>query len=217
MREGSPGFAGLGEAASSRSRPWLHRPRRVLQATRYEGNGTKPDLYLSDDPSVESPWGTSMGDLTAFIEWNRQHPPAGFEERRNDLIHQQFQHNRKPFIDYPDLVDAIWTSDLYLAPGTWRVENFTFAELDDEAISGWLADPGGDGIVNLHEYAFGSDPWRGGPGRPVEVAFHGGGLGHRPIPDGQGFQFGWGHLRSRMVRGPRKVGTRAGGVLGGAG
>lgn len=41
-----------------------------------------------------------------FLEWNRLDPPDDNERRRNDLV-QQFQGNRNPFIDNPELADRI--------------------------------------------------------------------------------------------------------------
>ena len=41
---------------------------------------------------------------------------------------------------------------------TWQNNHFTAAQLADPAVSGDLADPNGDGIVNLLEYALNLDP-----------------------------------------------------------
>ena len=41
---------------------------------------------------------------------------------------------------------------------TWREKHFTEAELADESISGPYADPDGDGLANLVEYALDGDP-----------------------------------------------------------
>ncbi|MCC5841096.1 MAG: endonuclease [Opitutales bacterium] len=136
---------------------------------RYNGVGSEPNLSLVDDPPASTPWGSVMGNRGALLEWNRAHRPAASEIRRNQLIYTVFQNNRNPFIDYPDLVDAVFTYDLYLAPGTWRVAHFSFAELDDPAISAWDADPDGDGRPNLFEYAFGLNPREPGPDSPVEI------------------------------------------------
>lgn len=48
------------------------------------------------------------------------------------------------------------------APSTWaewRQLRFTAGHRADEGISGTAADPDGDGVPNLMEYAIGSDPW----------------------------------------------------------
>lgn len=42
---------------------------------------------------------------------------------------------------------------------SWQAGHFTAGELADTAVSGEMADPDGDGMVNLMEYAFGLDPW----------------------------------------------------------
>lgn len=48
-----------------------------------------------------------LGDLQTMIEWNQIDPPDDFEMNRNNIIYN-WQKNRNPFIDYPDLVDYIW-------------------------------------------------------------------------------------------------------------
>ncbi len=143
-------------------------------ALRYNGVGSEPDLSLVDDPPASTPWGSVMGNRGVLLQWNRSHLPEAFETRRNNLIYEEFQHNRNPFIDYPDLVDSVFTYDLYLAPGTWRVAHFSFAELGDPEISGWSADPEGDGRSNLFNYAFGLNPREPGENPPVEILFENG-------------------------------------------
>lgn len=140
-------------------------------ATRYNGEGTEPDLYLTDTPPVESPWGTAMGDIQAFLEWNRRYPPGPAEKQRHNLIFSDYQGNRNPYIDFPDLVDAVFTAHLYLAPGTWRTAHFNFDELADASVSAWEADPDGDGRPNLLEYAFGSNPRQPGSASPVQIHY----------------------------------------------
>lgn len=41
---------------------------------------------------------------------------------------------------------------------SWRASHFTNAEVMDEAVAGPSADPDGDGVANLLEYAFGGSP-----------------------------------------------------------
>ncbi|MHB0996858.1 MAG: endonuclease I family protein [Elusimicrobiales bacterium] len=41
-----------------------------------------------------------------LLTWNRQDPPDAAERRRNDQV-EDFQGNRNPFIDYPELADRV--------------------------------------------------------------------------------------------------------------
>lgn len=73
----------------------------------------------------------------------------------------------------PGATNPTGPSDPYtvtFAVGTvarWQATWFDADELDDPAISGLDADPDDDGLVNLIEYAFGTNPRLGGP-VPVE-------------------------------------------------
>jgi endonuclease I len=135
----------------------------LYMATRYNGTETNTtDLVLVETPpaSVTSN-PPQMGRKSTLLRWNRLYPPQEWERRRNQIIYDLYQHNRNPFIDYPEFADVIYEQ----AAGketraTWRYRNFTLAELNSEAVSGDLADPDGDGAVNLLEYALASDPRR---------------------------------------------------------
>ena len=48
-----------------------------------------------------------LGDLQTLLEWHRNDPPDDFEMNRNNTIYN-WQRNRNPFIDQPDLVEYIW-------------------------------------------------------------------------------------------------------------
>ena len=53
------------------------------------------------------------------------------------------------------------TNDLFgatLSHDAWKAQHFTNSELSDPQVSGDGADPDGDGLVNLVEYALGTDP-----------------------------------------------------------
>ncbi|MBO8184948.1 endonuclease I family protein [Streptomyces spirodelae] len=82
--------------------------RMVLyMAVRYEGEDSFPDLEPND--KVDNGSAPAMGRLSVLKKWNEQDPPDAFEKRRNDVIYDQFQHNRNPFVDHPEWVDAIWS------------------------------------------------------------------------------------------------------------
>lgn len=130
---------------------------------RYDGSDSDGDLYLSDYPTSFS---TRFGKLSDLLEWNRTYPPDERERRRNHLIHTGvrvsnkalFQSNRNPFVDYPDLADAIFTADSLITWGSWRVAYFSLTELLDPALVGGAADPDGDGRPNFLEFALQTDP-----------------------------------------------------------
>lgn len=50
-----------------------------------------------------------FGDLATLLLWHNADPPDDFEMNRNNVIYN-WQKNRNPFIDLPDLVDFIWGS-----------------------------------------------------------------------------------------------------------
>ncbi len=57
--------------------------------------------YPNDDPDG------FLGDLTTLLDWHRNDLPDDFEMNRNNVIYN-WQFNRNPFIDQPDLVEYIW-------------------------------------------------------------------------------------------------------------
>ncbi|NYG60187.1 endonuclease I [Nocardioides daedukensis] len=78
----------------------------LYMAIRYEGGDGWADLEPND--LVNNGSNPYMGRISVLLEWNAQDPPSTFEKRRNDVIFEQFQHNRNPFIDHPEWAGAIW-------------------------------------------------------------------------------------------------------------
>lgn len=52
-----------------------------------------------------------LGDLTTLLDWHRNDPPDDFEMNRNNIVYN-WQKNRNPFIDQPDLVEYIWGTNV---------------------------------------------------------------------------------------------------------
>jgi len=77
--------------------------RSVLYlAVRYNG------LEIVDGfPSVTG----QLGDLSTLLNWHRNDPPDDFEMNRNNVIYN-WQINRNPFIDLPNLVEYIWGNNI---------------------------------------------------------------------------------------------------------
>ncbi|MEU9205407.1 endonuclease [Streptomyces sp. NPDC048332] len=78
----------------------------LYMAVRYEGDDSFADLEPND--SVSNGSAPNIGRLSVLKTWSEQDPPDAFEQRRNDVIFDRFQHNRNPFIDHPEWVGAIW-------------------------------------------------------------------------------------------------------------
>lgn len=78
----------------------------LYMSIRYEGGDGFANLEPND--LVNNGSNPYMGRLSVLLQWNAQDPPSAFEERRNDVIFDQFQHNRNPFIDHPEWANAIW-------------------------------------------------------------------------------------------------------------
>ena len=78
----------------------------MYMAVRYEGEDGAPDLELNDQ--VDNGSAPAMGRQSVLLEWNAQDPPDDFEKNRNQVIFDQFQHNRNPFVDHPEWAADIW-------------------------------------------------------------------------------------------------------------
>ena len=73
---------------------------------------------VSEVSSATKPVG--MGILRDLLAWHKLDPVDDYEIHRNNLIYENYQHNRNPFIDFPEWVDAIWGTT-ELNPSTKKV------------------------------------------------------------------------------------------------
>ncbi|MCR5348361.1 MAG: endonuclease, partial [Bacilli bacterium] len=76
----------------------------------YNPNLTMAD-YATDSGNSEASSDThavNMGILSDLLEWHRMDPVDDYEIHRNNLIYNNYQRNRNPFIDFPEWVDFIW-------------------------------------------------------------------------------------------------------------
>ncbi|MYS71329.1 ribonuclease [Streptomyces sp. SID5926] len=75
-------------------------------AVRYEGGDGFADLEVNGQ--VDNGSNPYIGKLSVLKAWNDEDPPDAFEERRNQVIYDEYQHNRNPFVDHPEWVESIW-------------------------------------------------------------------------------------------------------------
>ena len=66
---------------------------------RYEGLNLTSNINAIDD--------VTMGNLTNLLIWNELDPVDEFETQRNNRIYE-YQGNRNPFIDYPEIANTIF-------------------------------------------------------------------------------------------------------------
>lgn len=70
-----------------------------------------------------------FGDLATLLDWHRNDPPDDYEMHRNNVVYE-WQFNRNPFIDQPDLIEYIWGN---MVGQTWSqplsVSNFDTSEI----------------------------------------------------------------------------------------
>ncbi|MFJ5633653.1 endonuclease I family protein [Streptomyces goshikiensis] len=78
----------------------------LYMAVRYDGGDGFADLEPND--KVNNGSAPFMGKISLLKQWNQMDPPDAFEQRRNQVIFDTFQHNRNPFIDHPEWVNSIW-------------------------------------------------------------------------------------------------------------
>lgn len=74
-------------------------------AVRYDGGDGWPDLEVND--LVGNGTAPHIGRLSVLLRWNAEDPPSAFEMHRDDVIYDDYQHHRNPFIDHPEWADSI--------------------------------------------------------------------------------------------------------------
>ncbi len=94
--------------------------------TQFNPNLLLVDYATSDGAAEESSAShpVTMGILSDLLEWHKLDPVDEYEIHRNNLIYKNFQHNRNPFIDFPEWVDMIWgenASNLSANPATDKI------------------------------------------------------------------------------------------------
>ncbi len=101
--------------------PYIWEPRpsdkgdvaRTLfyMAVRYEGDSGEPDLELVDYVNSAPNNEPYYGNLDTLLKWHIIDPVDNWERKRNDSIYYRYQGNRNPFIDHPEYVDMIWSTE----------------------------------------------------------------------------------------------------------
>lgn len=79
--------------------------------TRY-GAKTSFNLKLVNDSTTSaSDTNGKFGNLQTLIKWHYEDPVSKEEIYRNNVIYENYQHNRNPYIDHPEYVDYVYPSE----------------------------------------------------------------------------------------------------------
>ena len=82
------------------ARTFFYMVARYRNNVLNSGNGSQ--MFTSN------PTNLTTYSLNFLLQWHRDDPVSEKEIDRNQAIYDSIQHNRNPFIDYPELVEYIW-------------------------------------------------------------------------------------------------------------
>lgn len=129
---------------------------------RYDGSdrGT-PKLTLTSFRNNSGTDEMFFNNLATLLYWNRMYPPDQRERRRNHLVYNGVQSgnslliqgNRNPFIDYPGLADALFTSHQYRTWGSYKAMHFPLSDWDDPELVGLTISLGESPVPVLLEFS----------------------------------------------------------------
>ena len=94
-------------------------------AVRYEGGSGEPDLELTNTLQNNTSQQPVHARLSTLLDWHRQDPVSNWERNRNLVIYNDFQQNRNPFIDYPELAEYLFGDSIGMV---WKVQTFVSIE-----------------------------------------------------------------------------------------
>jgi len=75
---------------------------------RYEGEGLEPDLELTNILLDNTDKSSLQGVKSTLLKWHRNDAVSDWERNRNEIIYKDYQKNRNPFIDYPELSEFLF-------------------------------------------------------------------------------------------------------------
>ena len=89
---------------------------------RYEGGAGEPDLELTNTLLTNTSQQPLHAKLSTLLEWHRQDPVSNWERNRNLVIYNNYQQNRNPFIDYPELAEYLFGDSIGMV---WKPQTRT--------------------------------------------------------------------------------------------
>ncbi len=75
---------------------------------RYEGVGGEPDLELTNTLLAKTDKSPLHSVTQTLLKWSLEDTVSVEERLRNEIIYKDYQKNRNPFIDYPELAEYLY-------------------------------------------------------------------------------------------------------------
>jgi endonuclease I len=101
-------------------------------AVRYEGLDSYPDLELTEEMLPQNDKEPLHGVLSVLLDWHRNDPVDAWEENRNNIIYNSYQGNRNPFLDFPELAEHLWGTEVGV---NWTGEALGIEILNEVSLS----------------------------------------------------------------------------------
>ena len=98
----TPGFSGTVFEPIDEYKGDFARAMMYMSVRYYGEDGGWKNSEMTDKSVLKS-WAIKL-----LLRWNKQDPPSPKEIERNNVIYDDYQHNRNPFVDYPEFADRIW-------------------------------------------------------------------------------------------------------------
>lgn len=97
---------------------------------RYEGDPGEPDLELTNTLLNNTSQQPLHARWSTLLDWHRQDPVSNWERTRNLVIYNDYQQNRNPFIDYPELAEYLFGDSIGMV---WKPQ--TFVSIEEEQLT----------------------------------------------------------------------------------
>ena len=91
-----------------------------------------------------------QGVLSNLLDWHRKEPVDTWEENRNNIIYNSYQGNRNPFLDFPELAEHLWGTEMGV---NWTGETLGIQNFNDVSFS--IYPNPASNIISIKGVAFG--------------------------------------------------------------
>ena len=143
-------YLGSNTGSFTDSNVWTFEPRDEMKgdvarmifymATRYEQEDGV-DLELDEIIRINTDQSPFHSVLTTLLIWNKLDKVSAKEKRRNNIIYDDFQKNRNPYIDHPELADYIFG---HLTSVKWMAQTY----VPDDNFENELLEQGYDAVLD---------------------------------------------------------------------